>query len=60
MIVRASSSDSSESTGEDIKTAPKEVSQEHELLLKATAFKEEQFHGTSLSLIDQAIVLSIL
>jgi len=60
LIVRASSADPDASDVQEIKTAPKQVDQEHELLLKSTLFSEEQHHGSSLSLIDQSLMLALL
>ena len=59
LIVRASST-TEDSAQQDVKTQPKQVDQEHELLLKAPLFVEEQNHGRSLSLVDQTLMLALL
>lgn len=57
LIVRASSEGAEEN---DIVTPPKQVDQEHELLLKSTLFADQQNHGRSLTLIDQTLMLALL
>lgn len=60
LIVRASSINDAQEDEENIVTAPKQVDQEHELLLKSTLFTERQDHGRSLTLVDQTLMLGLL